>query len=152
MKEFVEKLIGRFEEEKEFYRKIRKNTHCRRTEMDDCDSCRADHYLNARLNCVDNLMSIVNELAEEYNNGWIAFKQREMTEEEKEVYGEDLEYMLDCKLPDDDEEIIVCYKNGYVDTDTFIRDTDGCYLDSGNDFIDDVIAWMPLPAPYQKGE
>lgn len=128
MKEFVEKLIGRLEEEK-------------RTS-----------YIHAYTHGIEDAIEIVNQLAEEYNNGWIVFTQREMTEEEKEVYGEDLEYILDCKLPDDGEEIIVCYKNGYVDTDTFIRDTDGCYLDSGNDFIDDVIAWMPLPAPYQKGE
>ena len=182
MKEFVEKLIGRLEEEKLHYFLTIANT----------GDEKLDAIYEAVANAIDTNILIVNQLAEEYkpqlndndlmiveslpslypmkefeeealqrvigcakkeyNNGWIVFTQREMTEEEKEVYGEDLEYILDCKLPDDGEEIIVCYKNGYVDTDTFIRDTDGCYLDSGNDFIDDVIAWMPLPAPYQKGE
>lgn len=138
MKEFVEKLIGMLEE-------LKSNPSEK--------TCRENILLAMQKNLtIYSAIEIVNQLAEEYNNGWIAFTQREMTEEEKEVYGEDLEYILDCKLPDDGEEIIVCYKNGYVDTDTFIRDTDGCYLDSGNDFIDDVIAWMPLPAPYQKGE
>ena len=142
MKEFVEKLIGRLEEEKLHYFLTIANT----------GDEKLDAIYEAVVNAIDTNILIVNQLAEEYNNGWIVFTQREMTEEEKEVYGEDLEYILDCKLPDDGKEIIVCYKNGYVDTDTFIRDTDGCYLDSGNDFIDDVIAWMPLPAPFKKGE
>ena len=108
MKEFVEKLIGRFEEEKEFYRKIRKNTHCRRTEMDDCDSCRADHYLNARLNCVDNLISIVNQLAEEYGKDTNVTTNadfiRKMNDEElaeflinfKNTFGEEHEGQQSC--------------------------------------------------------
>lgn len=116
------------------------------------------YHPHTRDETINKAIEIVNQLAEESkgkdanvssNNGWIPFKQREMTEEEKEFYGEDLEYMLDCKLPDDDEEILVSYKNGYVDTDTFIRDSDGCYLDSGSDFIDDAIAWQPLPAPFK---
>ena len=41
-------------------------------------------------------------------------------------------------------------KNGLVGTDTFFNDCGNCYLDSGNDFIEDAIAWMPLPEPYQQ--
>ncbi len=67
MKEFIEKLISRLEEQKKRYREIRKNTYCRITEMDDCDSCRADHYLDARLEGINKAKEIVNQLAEEYN-------------------------------------------------------------------------------------
>ena len=95
---------------------------------------------------------IVQEVAKEYGNGWIPFTQRKITEEEKAEFIYETEYLLTCKLPDDNTEIIVCYKNGDVGIDTFFNDCGECYLDSGNELVDEVIAWQPLPAPYQKGE
>jgi hypothetical protein len=83
---------------------------------------------------------------------WIPFTQRKMTEEEKQELDTDLEYILDCKLPDNDTEILVCSKFGHVFLDTFINDCDGCYLDSGYEFIEDAVAWMPLPTPYNAGK
>ena len=74
MKEFVEKLIERLEEEKEQYKRARGNTHCVITETSECDSCRADHYLYARLRCIDRTIEIVNQLAEEYNNDFCEWK------------------------------------------------------------------------------
>ena len=44
---------------KENYRKARENTYCRSTETDDCDSCRADHYLDARISTIDRVINIV---------------------------------------------------------------------------------------------
>lgn len=86
-----------------------------------------------------------------WNDGWIPFTQREMTEEEKEWCEVEEGYMLDCPLPEDDEEILVTYANGTVDVDTFMRDGNMCYLDSGNDLVDEAVAWMKKPAPYKKG-
>ena len=80
---------------------------------------------------------------------WIPVTYHEATEEEKEAYGE-FPYMLDCKLPDDGEEILVCTKSGCVWTDTFFND-DGCYLDGGYDFAE-LAAWMPMPEPYKAVE
>ncbi len=138
MKEFIEKLIGRLEE---------KSVEITFPLYPD-DSTSFVPITEA--------ISIVNQLAEEYNNGWIPFTQRELTEEEKEHYGEDIKYMLDCKLPEEDEEILVTYKfkdKFYVDHDIFLKDGSMCYLDSSRELIDEVIAWQPLPAPYQpKGE
>ena len=57
---------------------------------------------------VDDLIEIVKQEAEKYNNGWIPFVQREMTEDEKESFV-DLNFMLDCQLPDEDEEILITY-------------------------------------------
>lgn len=75
---------------------------------------------------------------------WIPFTMREVTAEEKEVYPE-WDSILDCKLPDDGEEILV--SNGkYVWLDTFINDCDGCYLDGGDDV--EGLAWQPLPKPW----
>lgn len=98
-------------------------------------------------------IEIVKKEAEEYNNGWIPFTQRKLTEEEKEEIGTEYDYMLDCKLPEEDEEILVTYANGTVGEDIFMCDGSDCYLDSGNDFITEAIAWQPLPEPYKpKGE
>jgi len=80
--------------------------------------------------------------------GWIPFKKRPLTDEEKEEYP-DWIYIFDCPLPDDEEEILL--SNGkHVWTDTFIDDGE-CYLDGGDD-IDEGMAWMPMPEPYKGGE
>ena len=97
------------------------------------------------------LIEMLDDVEKEYNNGWIPFVQRKLTTEEKEEMVTDYDFILDCKLPEEDEEILVTYANGHVDTDIFLRDGSDCYLDSGNDFITEAIAWMPKPQPY-KGE
>lgn len=79
--------------------------------------------------------------------GWIPFKKRPLTDEEKQEYP-DWTYIFDCPLPDDEEEILL--SNGkHVWMDTFINDGE-CYLDGGDD-IDEGMAWMPLPKPYKGG-
>lgn len=71
---------------------------------------------------------------------WIRFTIRPLTEEEKEEHPE-WAYILDCKLPDDGQDILV--SNGrWVTVDTFFSD-DGCYLDSNGDL--EGLWWMPLP-------
>ena len=55
----VEMVVEQLELLKENYRNVRKNTYCRSTETDDCDSCRADHYLEARLGTIDRVIKIV---------------------------------------------------------------------------------------------
>jgi hypothetical protein len=81
---------------------------------------------------------------------WIPVTYRETTDEDgidKEIFP----LFLDCRLPDNYTEILVCTKDGRVCTDTFFDD-DGCYLDSGYDFIYDIAAWMPIPEPYKHDE
>ena len=98
---------------------------------------------------------IVKEVAEEYNGGWIAIKTRPMTEEEKDFYSE---YLLEgngliyeCPLPDDGQEVLITSNYGSVDKTTFYTDC-GNYFENYEDY-DEVIAWKPLPEPYQpKGE
>ena len=88
---------------------------------------------------------VLEALSAEAVQGWIPFKTRPLTDEEKQEYP-DWTYIFDCPLPDDEEEILL--SNGkYVWTDTFINDGE-CYLDGGDD-IDDGMAWMPLPKPYE---
>ena len=82
---------------------------------------------------------------------WIPVKWHEITEEEREKEGYSSEWLvhLDCVLPGDGEEILITTKHGYVEKDTAYYD-DGYYLDSGYDWVDDVVAWMPLPEPYKE--
>ena len=98
MNEFAEKLIERLEEKKENLFKLSQYFP----------------YSRDREYGIEEAISIVKELAEEYakdtnvptNNGWIPFTQRKLSKEEKEEMQTDFEYILDCKLPDDDEEIL----------------------------------------------
>ena len=57
--------------------------------------------------------------------------------------------LLNCKLPEEDEEILVS-GGGSVWEDTFMCDGVDCWLDTwGGDLIG--LAWMPKPEPW-KGE
>ena len=107
----------------------------------------------------DTLLRIINEqptieVTPVVYGKWIPFTLREADAEEKEAFG--CNKMLDCRLPEEDEEIFVTHKYKgklYVRTDIFIRDGSECYLECGGDFGEDVIAWMPFPQPYQpEGE
>ena len=109
-------------------------------------------YLRGNVNFCAIAKEIVQEVAKEYGGGWIPFTQREMTADEKETFGTQCGHMLNCPLPEEDEEILVTYANGTVDLDIFMRDGSECYLDSNNDFVTEAIAWRKKPAPYQKGE
>lgn len=81
---------------------------------------------------------------------WIPVKWHEITDEERERegYPEEWSTLLDCIMPNDREEILITDKRGIVSMDVCQMD-DGCYLDSGFDWIDDVVAWMPKPKPYK---
>lgn len=80
--------------------------------------------------------------------GWIKFKTRPLTEEEREGHPEWV-YIMDCKLPDDGQEILV--SNGrYVWMDTFCNDADGCYLDGDSDL--EGLWWMEKPEPPKEAQ
>lgn len=59
--------------------------------------------------------------------------------------------LLNCKLPEEDEEILVS-GGGSVWEDTFMTDGEDCWLDVwGGDLIG--LAWMPKPEPWEgEGE
>jgi len=82
---------------------------------------------------------------------WIPFKARPLTEEEKEEHPE-WDCILDCKLPDNGQRILVAIRiRGHeeVQQDEFYSD-DGSYLDSGYEIGTEAVAWMPLPEPYRE--
>ncbi len=101
---------------------------------------------------LSDVKKIVQEVAEEYNGGWIPVKTRQMTEEEKEYYSEYLfegnGLIYECPLPDDGQEVLITSKYGSVDKTTFYTDC-GNYFENYEDY-DEVIAWQPLPEPYKE--
>ena len=124
MKEFIEKLIGRFEEEK------------------------SDNFVSAVLNepysmgichTIEKSIEIVNQLAEEYINcstdtstntssGWIPTSER---------------------LPEKNAIVLTCDKDGWISVKVNMP-----YAGVKNDFeCGYYTAWMPLPEPFKpKGE
>lgn len=82
---------------------------------------------------------------------WIPIKWHTITEEEREREGYPKEWViyLDCEMPEDGQEIIVTTKHGYVEKDVCYLD-DGYSLDSGWDWREDIVAWMPVPEKYRE--
>lgn len=81
---------------------------------------------------------------------WIPFNTRPLTEEEKEDHPE-WACILDCKLPDDGQAILVSINvrgHEMVQYDEFFTD-DGSYLDSDYEIGTEATAWMPLPEPWE---
>lgn len=77
---------------------------------------------------------------------WIVFKDRPLTESEKEEF-KDITYMFDCPVPDDGQDILISF-NGRVYMDTWLENGYR-HLDSGNAIeTDGSMAWMPLPLPH----
>ena len=101
------------------------------------------------------IMAIKAESSLENPNKWIPVKWHEITDEEREHkgYPKDWACYLDYIMPYDGQRILITTKGGFVELDECYSD-DGCTfsLDSGYDWIDDVVAWMPLPEPYNKQE
>ena len=90
---------------------------------------------------------------------WIPITYRTMDEEEKEYYKDTENHrlvllnglgILNCKLPEDNQEVLITTITGSVDTDIFCIDDNCCYFDSYD--INDVIAWANFPAPYKRGQ
>ena len=77
---------------------------------------------------------------------WYEVVKREPTEEEREEYRDEygeVDYMLDCPMPEDGDEILVATSYG-VDTDTVYMSGNGYSLEDRGDW-DDVIAWAYMP-------
>ena len=106
---------------------------------------------------IESLMAGVKALEQvsssEKPNKWIPVKWHEITDEERERegYPKDWACRLDSIMPYDGQRILITTKGGFVELDECYSD-DGCTfaLDSGYDWIDDVVAWMPLPERYKE--
>lgn len=91
--------------------------------------------------------------SEQPEQRWIPVKWHEITDEEREEEGYPKEWVavFDSEMPYDEQKILVTTKQWGVAQDECYADGEYA-LDSGWDWIDDVIAWMPLPEPYKEKE
>ena len=80
-----------------------------------------------------------------------------MDDEERKYYSEHYGYDLDdheaviycCQLPEHGQEVLVCSEYGHIWIDTFDDDPDyGVGFETNGD-MDGLVAWMPLPKPYE---
>ena len=113
----------------------------------------AEMFRNGCLESIEALMA-EGEIYDIDYSPWIPVKWHEITDEEREREGYPEDYLtkLDCLMPNDGEKILVTIKSSrgslHVEKDVCRLD-DGYSLDSGYDWTDDVVAWMPLPQPYK---
>jgi len=94
--------------------------------------------------------------------GWIEVVTRLSTWMDRDFHPEKIykwnnTFTYDCDLPecspsDYTKQVLVTNKYGRVEIDTFVADEEeGCYFIQNRGY-DAVLAWMPLPEPYKKGE
>lgn len=97
------------------------------------------------------IMRITSLPSAEAVQGWIPVKWHEITDEERERegYPKDWVCFLDCEMPQDEQEILVQTRHGHIRWDVCYEDGEFS-LDSGWDWIEDIVAWMPLPKPYRE--
>ena len=91
---------------------------------------------------------------------WTPIKTRPMTDDERKDFEENCDcifpladedaFVFDCKMPDDEQNILISTKSGFIFFDTCIHDDYGYGLYERDDW-DGVAAWMPLPEPYEGG-
>lgn len=128
MNEFIEKLIGRLEEQKS-----------------DLTTWSEDKAFEIG---IETAISIVNQLAEEYNNGWISANDR-LPEENGKYIVYYRKWTFGNYLPKFDEKEIRILR---YSTNGWFFPTYGD-VEAEKDIHREVIAWQPLPEPYtQKGD
>ena len=121
-----------------------------------------ESVVDVKLFTVPNILTIIETFSSEVVEppmSWFPIRYRDMTEEEIEEMIERYDVVVvdkyqdcwafDCVLPEDAQDVLVCTKCGDVVLDTFNVD-EGCWFGNYPD-RDDLIAWMPLPAPYKVG-
>lgn len=90
-----------------------------------------DNYADGMNDGFDEAISIVQEVAKE--GGWIPCSER---------------------MPEAQKNVLVCENNGEIHLCRYNANIKRFFYD-GSDWdikLGEVIAWQPLPAPYQKGE
>ena len=80
--------------------------------------------------------------------GWIPTVTRPLTDEERKEHDARIDFMYDCTLPSDGQEVLVSTSYGFVRQTEF--HTDYGYYFEGYEYEGEVTAWMPLPKPYKS--
>ena len=115
MKEFVEKILSELEK------------HIFSAELYNYEwKGQAVHNLL----CLGDVKNVAEQLAEEYNNGWIPCSER---------------------LPEVEADVLVSLRSLDVYTG-FRANTEGCFYVEGEGYVEfeNVLAWQPLLEPYKE--
>ena len=140
MKEFIDKLISMLEEEKQ-------SNPCRNTQ---CKECKYTNECYEGEKCykvgVDNIISIVNQLAEEYKGGWIPCSERLPSKEECGAFGSK-EFQVTIPQHNGNKTISMHFSYETVRGKEVAR-----WKWRGSISPWEAIAWKPLDAPYTEGE
>jgi hypothetical protein len=127
MKEFIEKLIGRLEEARDWYSSAQ------------LVYCHNPVYVESFINreaAMNLAIEIVNQLAEEYKDGWIPVSER-LPKANIVVWV----YLKKCYK----DKTYYSYDEAYVNEKGYWADEFGLVWGT-------VLAWQPLPAPYEYKE
>ena len=129
MEQFIEKLIGRLEEEKQRLRNLKNN----------CIALSDHEVIAIEEGAYNFCKNIANELAEEYKGGWIPCSER-----------------LPNIEGNTSDTVLVCTIDGFQHMAFWCDDGKWRYCESG--MIKNsmewtvIIAWQPLPEPYKEGK
>lgn len=168
MKEFIEKLIGRLEEEKQRLRNLKNN----------CVALSDHEVIAIEEGAYNFCKNIVNELAEEYKdkvmiNGQYCWQTCSATEHCKECnrlrngsidYYENYDVLAEeyintltgwisvkDSLPSDEKEYLVTLREGEVTSAKYDKE-EKIWVDTIEEYYEyPVIAWQSLPEPYKEG-
>lgn len=152
MNKAFEKILEKMEE------KLRKSEERYHRYLDDSNlTCMFDRsdIEEKRVDTINEMLEIVQEVAEEYKDGWTPCSER-LPEEHETMFaklkGTD---KWDSAMPEkisDDVNVTVEFEDGKRKTKT-MHTIDGKWKTDINIVKFKVIAWQPLPEPYQqKGE
>ena len=126
MNKAFEKILKKIEEKRNKYQRLADGSN-----FDGWNE--EDIKYSAKAEMCEELKEIVHEVAEEYNNGWIACGER---------------------LPEDDSICIVTveYPNNEIVVDYGWFDRNGvCWFVGMQEFrTSNILAWQPLPEPFKE--
>ena len=111
MNKAFDKILERLDAKKQYFQKFYEADG--KTEEDECIN-------KATQLAFDDAKNIVQEVAEEYNGGWIACSER---------------------LPENIDFVLYTHKDGEVDI---------CSIEYFYDYMDKFTAWQPLPEPFKE--
>jgi hypothetical protein len=67
-------------------------------------------------------------------------------------FDNDGEFVFDCEMPEDGQEILVTLIGGAIGRDICYIDKMGYHLGSGWDWDEDVLKWAPMPPAWWEEE
>ena len=105
---------------------------------------------------LDDVMGVVKAEVEAYNNGWIPCSEKlpEETEKRDDIFDPITLAIVDVREYKASDLVLVTVRDYELDTEFTMDDmtVDGKWVNFESDGRYEVIAWQPLPQPYEPKE